>query len=52
MLRYDYEILYKKGSDNVVMDALSSQFEEGGSLFLLLLPFLKWIDEACQEWMA
>jgi hypothetical protein len=30
---YDYEIIYKKGKDNVVADALSQKYEEG-SLFL------------------
>jgi hypothetical protein len=30
---YDYEIIYKKGKDNVVADALSQKYEEEGSLF-------------------
>ena len=25
---YDYEIIYKKGKDNVVMDALSQKYED------------------------
>jgi hypothetical protein len=27
---YDYEIIYKKGKDNVVVDALSQKYEEEG----------------------
>jgi hypothetical protein len=32
---YDYEIIYKKGKDNVVVDALSKKYEDEGSLFSL-----------------
>jgi hypothetical protein len=32
---YDYEIIYKKGKDNVVVDALSQKYEDEGSLFSL-----------------
>jgi hypothetical protein len=32
---YDYEIIYKKGKDNVVVNALSRKYEEEGSLFSL-----------------
>jgi len=28
MLRYDYEIVYKKGKENVVTYALSQKYEE------------------------
>ena len=31
---YDYEIIYKKGKDNDVVDALSRKYEDEGSLFL------------------
>jgi hypothetical protein len=31
---YDYEIIYKKGKENVVVDALSWKYENEGSLFL------------------
>jgi hypothetical protein len=31
---YDYEIIYNKGKDNVVANALSQKYEEEGSLFL------------------
>jgi hypothetical protein len=34
---YDYEIIYKKGKENVVVNALSQKYEEDGSLFLPLL---------------
>jgi hypothetical protein len=32
---YDYEIIYKKGNDNVVADALYQKYEDKGSLFSL-----------------
>jgi hypothetical protein len=32
---YDYEIIYKKGKDNVVADALSRKYEDEGSFFSL-----------------
>jgi hypothetical protein len=32
---YDYEIIYKKGKDNVVVDAFSRKYEDEGSLFSL-----------------
>ena len=32
---YDYEIIYKKGKDNVVVDALSHKYEDEGSFFSL-----------------
>jgi hypothetical protein len=34
---YDYEIIYKKGKDNVVADALSKKYEDERSLFFYLL---------------
>jgi hypothetical protein len=30
MLSYDYDIIYKKGKENVVVDALSKKYEEEG----------------------
>jgi hypothetical protein len=30
---YDYEIIYKKGKDNVVAYALSQKYEDEGSIF-------------------
>jgi hypothetical protein len=32
---YDYEIIYKKGKDNVVVDALSRKYEDEESVFSL-----------------
>jgi hypothetical protein len=52
MLGYDYEIIYKKGKDNIVVDALSRQHEEDKSLFVLSLPVPDWIEEVCQEWLT
>ena len=41
---YDYEIIYKKGKDNVVVDALSQKYEEEGSLFSLSFIVLDWLQ--------
>jgi hypothetical protein len=37
---YDYEIIYKKGKENVVVDALSQKYEEEVSLFSLFFVVL------------
>jgi hypothetical protein len=52
MLGYDYEIIYKKGKDNIVLDALSRQHEEDDSLFSLSLLVPDWIEEVSQEWLT
>jgi len=44
MLGYDYEIIYTKGKDNIVVDELSRQHEEDDSLFSLSLRFHDWIE--------
>jgi hypothetical protein len=49
MLGYDYEIIYKKGKDNIIANALSIKHEEEGSLFTLSLPVPDWIEEVRQE---
>jgi hypothetical protein len=41
---YDYEIIYKKGKENVVVDALSRKYEEEGSLFSLSFIVLDWLQ--------
>jgi hypothetical protein len=48
---YDYEIIYKKGKDNVVVDALSIKYENEGSLFSLSFIVPDWIQAICQEWL-
>ena len=52
MLGYDYEIIYKKGRENVVANALSCQFEEESTLLEISLPILEWIEEAHKEWFS
>ena len=52
MLGYDNEIIYKKGKENVVVDALFKQFEEDGSLFDLSLPSPIWLEEAHRKWLV
>jgi len=49
---YDYEIIYQKGKENVVVDALSRKYEDEGSLFSLSLPLLDWLVEVHHEWFT
>jgi hypothetical protein len=42
---YDYEIIYKKGKDNVVADALSRKYEDEGSLFSLSFIVPDWLQD-------
>ena len=51
IFRYDYEIIYKKGKDNVVVDTLSRKYEDEGSLFSLSFIVLDWIQVVFQEWL-
>jgi hypothetical protein len=37
MIRYDYEIIHKKGKENVTVDALSRKYEEERYFFVLSL---------------
>jgi hypothetical protein len=46
---YDYEIIYKKGKDNVFVDALSQKYEDEGSLFSLSFIVPDWLQAVCQE---
>jgi hypothetical protein len=48
---YDYEIIYKKGKDNVVVDAHSIKYEDEGSLFSLsfIVPYR--LQVVRQEWL-
>jgi hypothetical protein len=48
---YDYEIIYKKGKDNVVTDALSIKYEDEGSLFSLSFIVPYWLQVVLQEWL-
>jgi hypothetical protein len=47
---YDYEIIYKKGKENVVTDALSRKYEDEGSLFSLSFIVPYWLQVVRQEW--
>ena len=48
---YDYEIIYKKGKDNVVADALSQKYEDEGSIFSLSFIVPDWLQVVRQEWL-
>jgi hypothetical protein len=48
---YDYEIIYKKGKDNVVVDALSQKYEDEGSFFSLCFIVPDWLQAVCLEWL-
>ena len=51
MLGYDFEIIYKKGKQNMVADALSIKYEDVEAL-LCSLSIIQphWIVEAREEW--
>jgi hypothetical protein len=48
---YDYEIIYNKGKDNVVVDALSRKYEDEESIFSLSFIVLYWPQVVHQEWL-
>lgn len=50
-LGYDYESVYKKGSENAFIDALSQKFKEPMALQAISFPVLNWIDQVKQEWL-
>jgi hypothetical protein len=43
MLGYDYEIIYKKGKENVVLDVLSRRCDKEGYIFALSFLVLIWL---------
>lgn len=45
LLGYDYEIVYKKGTENVVTDVLSQKFEELMVLQSLSSPVCQWLNQ-------
>jgi hypothetical protein len=47
---YDYEIIYKKGKENVVVDALSHKYEEYRSNFSLSFIVPDYLQVVRQEW--
>jgi hypothetical protein len=47
----DYEIIYKKGKDNVVTGDISRKYEDEGSLFSLSLIVPDWLQSIHQEWL-
>jgi hypothetical protein len=51
MFVYDHEIIYNKGKENVVIDALSRKYEEEGSLFFLCFIVVYWLQAIHQEWL-
>ena len=51
MLGYDYEIIYKKGKDNVMENPLSLQYEDDRSLLALSAPIPDWLSQSHQEWL-
>jgi hypothetical protein len=52
MSGYDYEIIYKKGKENVVVNSLSRKYEEEGSLFSLSFISIDWINGVYNEWFT
>jgi hypothetical protein len=51
LFEYDYEMIYKKGKDNVVADALSQKYEDKGSLFSLSFIVPDCLQVIHQEWL-
>jgi hypothetical protein len=48
---YDYEIIYKKGKENLVADVISCKYEDEGSLFSLLFIVPDWLQAIRREWL-
>ena len=49
LLGYDYEIIYRKVKENVVVDALSKKFEDQVALQAISSPIPQWLDKVKQE---
>jgi hypothetical protein len=50
LFNYDYEIIYKMGKENMVVDALSRKYEEEGSLFSLSFVVADSLQGVRREW--
>ena len=48
---YDYEITYKKGKDNLVVDALSRTFDDHASLSAISMPIPNWLQSIQQGYV-
>jgi hypothetical protein len=48
---YDYDIIYRKVQDNLVVDALSRKYEDEGSLFSLSFITPDWLQVVFQKWL-
>ena len=44
LMGYDYEITYKKGTHNLVVDALSHTFDHNVSLSAISMPIPNWLQ--------
>jgi hypothetical protein len=49
MKGFDFEIIYKKGKENVVANALS-RIKEASSLYSITSSILVWLEESPREW--
>lgn len=45
LLGYDYEIVYRKGLENMVADALSCKFEEPTTLQAISPSIPQWLEQ-------
>ena len=48
---YDNEITYKKGKDNLVVDALSHTFDDHSSLSAIFMHILNWLQSIQQGYV-
>ena len=47
----DYEITYKKGKDNLVVDALSHTFDDHASISSISMPIPNWLQSVQQGYV-